>query len=156
MLKKRRSIIYLLMVVFFISFPVTMIKAHNPESMSLVYSLNTHRLEVIITHPTGGAPNHFIISVEIKINGSTERLEYYSSQPADNFIYRYDNVTANIRTTIRVIATCSVAGSITESLIGEASTNGTPAISGYLGLSIVMGIMIITCITIIYKKIKLM
>lgn len=135
------------------------VKAHSATSMSLDYNTMTEQLNVTITHSVPNQNTHYIISVEIKVNGSTVSTETYTSQPTVNtFKYQYSNITASNGDTILVIAECNQFGTISRSIIvGDDSPQGVePGIPGYLGLWIITASSIIALITINYKRIRRM
>jgi hypothetical protein len=92
--------------------------AHPPLSMDLEY--NGGILSVVIYHYVASpeTTNHYIETVEIYLNDAFYHEETYTTQPAmaTSFTYEY-NVTAYPGDTIRVTATCSVGGNITETLV---------------------------------------
>jgi desulfoferrodoxin (superoxide reductase-like protein) len=122
MIVMKRSILRLLgiLAIFFMfltfSAPVT---AHPPVDMILVYS--NGNLDVTIYHTVAdpATTSHYIETVQIYVNDGLAYEETYTTQPAlvASFTYSYGNITAYPGDTIEVIATCSIQGSINESLV---------------------------------------
>ncbi len=93
--------------------------AHSPSDMDLAYDFATSELDVTITHSVAAPNDHYIESVEIFKNNVSVLLTNYASQPTLSvFTYTF-NVDAVDGDTIRVIAICSIAGSITQEIILE-------------------------------------
>ncbi|GAI26607.1 unnamed protein product, partial [marine sediment metagenome] len=94
-----------------------------------------------------------VVSVVVRVNGSIDQTEFYTSQPdVAFFIYEYIVITNN-GSTIQVTATCNRGGSITRTL-GDESTPTDGAIPGYLGLYIVIVVSVITLLMTFRKKLK--
>lgn len=148
--------IYYLILVFFIVFLTIAgvnVRAHPPDDMALSYNSNTNILRVTITHGVPNNTTHFVISVEVKVNGSIDQTHPYTSQPDLNiFIYEYTVIT-NDGSTIQVTATCNIGGSITKTL-GGTTTPGGGEIPGYMGLYLILVISVITMLPLIRKKLK--
>ena len=142
--------------VFFIVFLTIIgvnVRAHPPDDMILSYNPNTNILIVTIIHGVSDNTTHYISSVEVKINGTTEIHQIYASQPDRiSFTYEY-SITTNSGSTITVKAICIVGGSITRTLGGASGPNGG-AIPGYMGLYLVLVVSLITLLIIICKKLK--
>jgi len=151
-----RKKIFLLITIFFIVFLTITgvnVRAHPPDDMTLDFNSGTSTLQVTIIHGVSDNTTHYISSVEIRVNGSIDQTQYYSSQPDLNvFIYEYTVVTNN-GSVIQVTATCIVGGSLTRTLGG---TTGPPggAIPGYMGLYLILAVSVITLIPLIRKKLK--
>ncbi|MHA2008327.1 MAG: hypothetical protein ACXABO_11875 [Promethearchaeota archaeon] len=156
----KKSIILWFLFLFTIGLSITSIavKAHNPVGLQLSYDKTTKQLNATITHNVGDPNNHYIESVDIKVNGSTVRFVPYTSQPSTNtFTYVYNNITAIEGETIQVKATCSISGSITRSLVvGDGQLpNGGAQIPGYIGILLILSISIVATLSLVYKKVKL-
>ncbi|MFX0000357.1 MAG: hypothetical protein ACFE9Q_09255 [Candidatus Hodarchaeota archaeon] len=155
----KKKIIYVLGVFLLFSIASTTLnaKAHPPSNMSLSYNSSTKVLSVTISHYVTDPLTHYVITVEIKVNGSTVKFETYSNQTSTStFTYHYNNITANNGATIQVTATCSITGNFVRSLVVSEglTSDGQPAISGYFGLVLITITTSITILPIIYKKIK--
>lgn len=147
---------YYFISVFFIVFLTIAginVRAHPPDDMSLEYNSGTNTLKVSISHVVSDNTSHYVDSVVVRVNGSIDQTEFYTSQPdLVNFSYEYTVITNN-GSTIQVTAICSQGGSITRTLGGE-STPTDGAIPGYIGLYLVLVVSVITLLTIIRKKLK--
>jgi len=121
--------------------------------MALSYNSSTNVLRVTITHGVPNNTTHFVVSVEVKVNGSIDQTHPYTSQPDLNiFIYEYTVIT-NDGSTIQVTATCIIGGSITKTL-GGTTIPGGGEIPGYMGLYLILVISVITMLPLIRKKLK--
>jgi hypothetical protein len=90
--------------------------AHDPSDMDLEYNFFTDELSVTITHSVAAPNEHYIESVEIFKNDVSYLLMNYTSQPSlTTFTYTYD-VEAQDGDRIRVLAICSISGSITREI----------------------------------------
>ena len=153
----KKSIFYLFVIVIITGISINSInaKANNPPSMSLSYNSSTKVLGVTITHNTDNDPNHYIQSVRINVNASTVKTETYTSQPnSGTFTYQYDNITANSGATIEARAECSIAESITRSIVvGEdpGEQDGEPQIIGFIGIILIM-VFFSTILLLIFNK----
>ncbi len=160
MLKKR--ILYLFLVFFFIviSAIIISVKANPISSVVIVYNSGTKQLDVTITHNNGGSSTHIVDEVNIKVNGSSVKTEFYANQPSVTFTYNYDNLTADPGATIQVTAFCTISGAFSNSIVVPGGTNpngngnGEPSIPGYLGLLIIVATSSLALLFIHYKKIK--
>ncbi|MFX1287568.1 MAG: hypothetical protein ACFFFY_03275 [Promethearchaeota archaeon] len=123
-------------------------KAHSPINMSLNYDLNTHILEVSITHPVSDPYTHFIYMLDISVNNVTE-THYEIYQPNPNRFSYYYPLSANLGDLIEVTAYCTDGGSITRFLIVEE-----PTIPGYFGTYFIIGFTIILLLSFVRKKIE--
>ena len=151
----KKKIYYFISVFLIVFLTITSInvRAHPPDDMALSYNSNTNVLSVTITHGVPDNTTHYVVSVEIKVNGSTDQTLYYTSQPdLTIFIYEYTVIT-NSGSTIQVTATCVVGGVITKTLGGTPGSNGGE-IPGYMGFYLVLVVSVITLLTLIRKKLK--
>jgi len=144
------------MAIFFIVFLAIAsinVRAHPPNDMSLEYNSSTNTLFVSITHGVSDNTSHYVISVVVRVNGSIDQTQFYTSQP-DVFFFTYEyTVITNNGSTIQVTATCSQGGSITKTLGGtNEPTDG--AIPGYMGLSLILVVSVITLLMKSRKKLK--
>ena len=148
--------IYYFISVFFIVFLTIAgvnVRAHPPDEMTLEYNSNTNVLSVTIIHGVADNTTHFVVSVEVRVNGSLDQIHPYTSQP-DLTIFTYEyTVITNDGSTIQVTATCVVGGVITRTLGGSTEPNGGE-IPGYMGLYLVLVVSVITLLTLIRKKLK--
>lgn len=154
LLKMPKKNTYYFLSVFFIVFLTIAsvnVRAHPPSDMSLEYNSGTNTLKVSITHGVSDNSSHYIISVIVKVNGSIDQTQTYTSQP-DIIIFTYEyTVNTNDGSTIQVTATCSQGGSITRTLGGPTETTDG-AIPGYMGLYLILVVSVITLILKIRKK----
>ena len=151
----KKKIYYFISVFLIVFLTITSInvRAHPPDDMALSYNSNTNVLSVTITHGVSDNTTHYVVSVEIKVNGSTDQTHYYTSQPdLTIFIYEYTVIT-NSGSTIQVTAICVVGGVITKTLGGTPGSNGGE-IPGYMGFYLVLVVSVITLLTLIRKKLK--
>ena len=151
----KKKTYYFLSVFFivFLSIAGIYVKAHPPDDMSLEYNSGTNTLKVSISHGVSDNASHYVISVIIRVNGSIDQSQFYTSQPDITFFtYEYTVITNN-ESTIQVTATCSQGGSITKTLGGtNEPTDG--AIPGYMGLYIVLVVSVTTMLLKVRKKLS--
>ncbi len=157
-----RKSFYYVGILFFIGCVVltsNVVKGHAPSDITLSYNTTTQELSVQITHNVGtdSLDAHFMDSVVIKVDGSTVSTILYTSQPDPvTFTYKY-TIVADEGATIQVTATCNFVGSLTKSLTVSSepsSSSDANAISGYLGIWVIVGFSISSMLIIIYKKVK--
>lgn len=158
--KKKIVILLTAFTIFFLTLYNISGRAHNPSNIGLAYNSSTGVLSVAITHNSGGNSANYVDSVIISVNGSIVSTNLYTSQPdPSTFTYEYD-ITANNGATIQVTATCEIVGSLTKSLTvetgGGSTSNGTQAISGYIGLWLIIGLSMIAMLSLIKKKMRKM
>ena len=151
----KKNIYYVISVFFIVFLTIASIKvrAHPPNNMSLEYNSSTNILRVSITHGVSDNTSHYVISVIVRVNGSIDQTQFYTSQ-LDLLFFTYEyTVITNDGSTIQVTATCSQGGSITKTLGG---TNGPTdgAIPGYMGLYLILVVSVITLLMKIRKKSK--
>ncbi|MFH0966679.1 MAG: hypothetical protein V1862_03220, partial [Methanobacteriota archaeon] len=115
-----RSII--LLICLLICLMITGVVANPPSDMKLSYDQQAKSLIVTITHPVGGAVDHYIKTVSIAENGKIISENTYTSQEGDTFTYTYPLIIPD-GSQISVTATCSKFGSLTKDL----SSGSTPA-----------------------------
>ena len=153
MLKKKTYYALSVSFIVFLTIAGINVRAHPPNDMSLEYNSSTNTLKVSITHGVSDNTSHYVISVVIRVNGSIDQTEVYTSQPhLVFFIYEYTVITKN-ESTIQVTATCSEGGSITRTL-GGANEPTDGAIPGYMGLYLVLFVSVISLLLTIRKKLK--
>ena len=153
MLKKKTYYALSVFLIVFLTIAGINVRAHPPDDMSLEYNSGTNTLKVSITHGVSDNASHFVISVVIRVNGSIDQSQAYTSQPdLLFFIYEYTVITKN-ESTIQVTATCSQGGSITKTL-GATTEPTDGAIPGYMGLYLVLVVSVISMLMIIRKKLK--
>jgi len=149
--------LYYFISVFFIVFLTIAgvnVRAHPPSDMTLEYNSNTNTLSVTITHGVSDNVTHYIASVQVKVNGSTDQTQFYSSQPDLNvFTYEYIIITNN-GYTIQVTAICVLVGTITRTLEDTNAPTDGSEIPGYLGIYLIMGVSLIAFLTSIRRKTK--
>lgn len=123
-LNKKISLGIVFVIIFLL---IPSISAHPPTKLNITYDKNNNELIVNITHSVTNINNHYIESVNIKINGITIYNYNYTSQPDKTFIsYRY-TISADLGDIIEVKATCSEFGSITKELTVEKNiSTSTP------------------------------
>ena len=146
---------YLILVfcIIFLSIAGINVRAHRPVSMVMNYDSNANTLDVSITHTVSDNTTHYIFSIIISVNGSTDQSHVYTSQPDLGFFtYQYTVITKN-GSTIGVTASCNQGGSLTETL-GETNLPPAGDIPGYMGLYLVAVVSVITLLTVIRKKLK--
>lgn len=120
------------------------VSAHPPSKINIKYDTQKNELSVNITHSVT-ANDHFIESIEIKINGEIYDIYDYISQPNRiSFTYKYD-INSNDGDKITVRAICSQFGTLTRELtVGEeGDSSSTP---GFIILSILASIFLVALI----------
>ncbi len=102
-------------------------QAHSPSSVTLTYDQDTDILNVTITHSVASTSTHYIEKVEVYVNDALVHEQDYTSQPTTSaFSYEY-TIMAGPGDTIKVDATCNLAGTDSETLIIPDDT-GLPTI----------------------------
>jgi hypothetical protein len=110
------SFVFLISIIFVI-FLFNSAIAHNPSDMELEYDFFNNKLDVTITHSVAAPNDHYIESVEVFKNDVLQFVINYTSQPTLSvFTYSYDLDAAH-GDTLRIIAICSITGSITQEII---------------------------------------
>jgi hypothetical protein len=100
--------------------------ANPPSDIAVNYDKTTNQLAVTITHPVADPTTHYIKNVKVNVNGKIVADTEYKSQPAnDVFTYTYQ-VPVNPGDTVRVTATCVLAGS-QEKVLEIPTPSGTSA-----------------------------
>jgi hypothetical protein len=100
--------------------------ATPPSDVAVKYDKTTSQLAVTITHPTEDPTTHYVKRVTVDVNGRIVIDNEYKSQPTkDVFTYTYP-VPVNAGDTVRVTATCSVAGSTEGVLTLPTPTSTAP------------------------------
>lgn len=151
MFKKKTCFLVTALFVTTMIVGLTNVNANNPSNMVLKYNLDTQTLNVTITHSVSNPLTHYIIEVLISLNGLQVLNQSYTSQPTSNiFTYNYI-IAATQGDTFEVTAICNQVGSITRSItIGQQ----TERIPGFMGTYLIMGIVLVTLIIFINKKLK--
>jgi hypothetical protein len=125
------------------------VSAHPPSKLNLYYNEKSNELFVNITHVVS-IDDHYIKSVEIKINGVEFNNFNYYSQPDNSFISYIYNISANDGDVIQVKATCNQFGSLTRELT-VGMYNGVSSTPGFTFFLIPF---ILIFYTILFKKKK--
>lgn len=155
----RKQILYGIIIFFLIWIPSEMIytKAHAASDIELDYNSSTHVLNVTISHSSSDTHTHYIDSVRININESTELFITYTSQPSTTTLTYNYSITATTGDLITVITTCSLTGTLSRTLtVGGGQSNPVveTSIPGYPGMMIFISASIFVTTLIIYKKIN--
>ena len=131
---KKVKYIFVVMMLVAVAFLTMQVVAHNPQDMQLEHDFDNQELSVTITHVVLNPNNHYIYKVEIIKNDVPYLEELYTSQPTlDVFTYTYP-VEADIGDKLKVIAYCSLFGSITKTItvLGDNQPPSAPIIDGPL------------------------
>ncbi|MFW9896442.1 MAG: hypothetical protein ACFFD7_11605 [Candidatus Thorarchaeota archaeon] len=115
---RKRTIFLSLIITSFFLFGMNPPKtsAHSASSMNLSYAFSAQELTVTITHGVSTPSTHYIETVTIRVNGTTDTQEVYTSQPTTStFMYQY-NITAGNGAIIQVTSVCNLAGMLTRTL----------------------------------------
>ncbi len=111
------KIVILVIIILSSIFSSVSVLAHSPSDMVLEYDFQEQKLNVTITHNTPTPNQHYIKKVEVWVNNDLKISQEYTSQPTlSTFTYQY-NLSAEDVDVIKVTATCSISGDITEELI---------------------------------------
>ena len=102
--------------------------ATAPSDIVISYDPGTEKLSVTITHITDNPATHYVSKIQVKQNDRVISDPDYKSQPTkDTFTHTYD-VKALSGDTFRVIATCSISGSLEKVYeFTPRTTAATPA-----------------------------
>jgi hypothetical protein len=112
-----KKILIIFITIFVLTILGQSVIAHSPSDMDLAYDFSNTELDVTITHSVAAPNDHYIESVEIFKNDVSILLTNYTSQPTLSvFTYTYV-VDAVEGDTLRVIAICSISGSITQEIV---------------------------------------
>jgi len=111
-----KRILCLSIVIFLVmGFAPRILNAHPPKRVTLSYDMNKKILKVIILHPSFMPSVHYIKTVTLQKNKQNPMSHSYNIQTGDEFTYTYD-ISAVSGDTLVVTATCSMYGSMTETL----------------------------------------
>jgi hypothetical protein len=119
-----RTAAILLLAAAAISILVMPAFANPPSNVVVTYDKSASQLTVTITHPVDDPSTHYIKNIKINDNGRIVVDRDYTSQPTkDTFSYQY-TVPVDAGSTIRVTATCVLAGS-TEGVLTLPTPSST-------------------------------
>jgi hypothetical protein len=111
-----------MLVLFFASVQMP-VQAHTPSSMTLSYDEGTQTLLVTVSHSVSG--DHRIAQIQVwKNDVSVNTRNYDSPQETTSGMDDTFMVTAGSGDVLKVTATCSISGSVTEEItVGVDSTD---------------------------------
>jgi hypothetical protein len=118
----RMKLMIMLVIVLLLTIISQSAIAHDPSDMDLEYDFVTNELDVTITHSVAAPNEHYIESVEIFKNDVSILIANFTSQPSLSVFTYIFGVDAVDGDTIRVIAICSISGSITQEIILQEPT----------------------------------
>ena len=151
MLKK--PILPLLIFTLMIATSAKSASAHSPSEMELDYDKDDEILKVLIKHSVSDNTSHFVQNIKIEVNGEEEISKDYTSQPdKTEFSYEYD-LTAKGGDEITVTADCNQGGELSETLTIPLDED-EQIIPGFIGLSAISIISLLSLVLIIQKKIS--
>jgi hypothetical protein len=104
----------IILIVIFISIDA---QSHSASLIELQYDFGTKTLDVTVFHSVSDVNTHYIEEIKIYVNDVLNQTETYTSQTStskheDSFI-----VNTAHNDVIKVQATCSVSGTLTEEII---------------------------------------
>jgi desulfoferrodoxin (superoxide reductase-like protein) len=109
----------LLLFILLVLLPMIAI-AHPPKKVTLSYEKETGLLTIAAMHPVKDVNDHYIITLEVMVNGETVKTAEYKSQTSpesqDKTIELPDLATGD---EVTVKAACNKFGSKTQSLTIE-------------------------------------
>ena len=145
-----------LFLALWFSISSTNVIAHRSSNLHLEYDANTQSLNATFTHNVPDKNTHYIVTVVIKVDGSTVLTVPYTSQPTTGtFTYNYNNIIASAGALISVTGTCNEGGTQEATFTvgtGQNDPQGENAISGYFGFMMFTVIFIIGFTILIKKK----
>lgn len=155
--KKKKLLLFgsLFVVSLFLSF--SLVKADNPSSMSLEYSVSTETLSVTISHSSGDFNTHYISEVIVTIDGILKINQSYTSQPSNIFTYNYYIEAWPLEIlsfVLEVAARCTQEGVISRSIILGQRAYISKAIPGFAGFWVVLSVSMIALIVTKVRKLK--
>ena len=138
----RRSALFIICSLLLIAL-VQIVGATPPSDMTISYNLETHELQVTITHPVSNPTTHYIHEIKIVKNGVLYNTSLYDSQPDPNrFTYSYQ-VNATTGDIIDVTATCIQGQSLTIQHSIAANNGGSKKSTPGFEMIILIGAVLI-------------
>jgi hypothetical protein len=115
-MKYKKLVVFFVMGLLTVTMTSITIFAHPPQNLQLDYDLANQTLAVTVTHNSLDPNSHYIYKIDIEKNGVLYLSEEYLDQPtANTFTYIY-NVEAMVNDVLKVIAYCSLYGSMSASI----------------------------------------
>lgn len=118
-MSKKKTIALLSIFLIFSIFAIFMgsVKAHSPYHLDLKYISADSKLSIGFVHGVTDREYHYVMNLEILVNGSTVIDQDYDSQPTNNVWFQEYTFPAVNGDNITVIATCSLGGKEEKTLI---------------------------------------
>lgn len=139
----RPSAPFVICSLLFIAF-IQIAGATPPSNMTVSYNIETHELQVTITHQVSNPITHYIHEVKIVKNGALYNTSLYDSQPDPNsFTYSYQ-VNATTGDTIDVTATCIQGQSLTIQHSIAANDGGSKKSTPGFEVIVLLGAIVIS------------
>ena len=92
-------------------------QAHAPSLIELQYDFGTKNLDVTVFHTVTDVNTHYIEEIKIYVNDVLNQTETYTSQTLTSKHEDSFTVNAAHNDVIKVQATCSISGTLTEEII---------------------------------------
>jgi hypothetical protein len=93
------------------------VQAHAPSGLVLEYNFSTQTLDVTVPHSVSDVNSHYIEEIIIWVNDVEDQTETYTSQTSTSEHQDSFSVTAVHGDVIKVQATCSISGSLTDDIV---------------------------------------
>jgi len=105
-----------MMLVFFLSI-TAVAYAHPPSDIAITFDPASKVLKAVITHPVSNPENHFIIKVDVGLNGK-EVVEHKISKQDNNSTQTVSYLLPDVKPgdTVSVEAYCSISGKLEKEI----------------------------------------
>ena len=147
MINNKLKIFFTILFIFITLLSIQNVSAHPPSKLNLYYNEDDSQLIVNITHVVSNS-DHFIESVEVKINDEEFDTYTYNSQSDNSMISLLYDISANNGDVIEVKAICNQFGTLTKDLTVGQDNGG----SSTPGFTFILLLIMIICFIVFYRK----
>ena len=147
MINNKLKIFFTILFIFITLLSIQNVSAHPPSKLNLYYNEDDSQLIVNITHVVSNS-DHFIESVEVKINDEEFDTYTYNSQSDNSMISLLYDISANNGDVIEVKAICNQFGTLTKDLTVGQDNGG----SSTPGFTFIIILIMIICFIVFYRK----
>ncbi|MFW9909486.1 MAG: hypothetical protein ACFFEF_13000 [Candidatus Thorarchaeota archaeon] len=151
----RKLLLFVVLLMLFASFQMP-VQAHAPGPMTLSYNTETDTLTVQVTHVVTG--DHRVAQIQVWKNDVSQIIRLYEPpQETNSGMDDTFTIEAAGGDVLKVTATCSITGSVTEELTvpGGTTSNTTPvngSSSTWLLIAAVVPVIIVILVILILMK----